>query len=64
MELAEKKAEHSAQDLSIAETLKEFMNYELPKENKHVQDTVFWKLNLEANIEGVDLTDLSAKAQR
>ena len=53
-----------AQDLSIAETLKEFINYELPKENKHVQDTVFWKLNLEANIEGVDLTDLSAKAQR
>ena len=53
-----------AQDLSIAETLKEFMKYELPKENKHVQDTVFWKLNLEANIEGVDLTDLSAKAQR
>lgn len=62
LEVIQKAAESSQQDLSIAEALGQFMKYELPKENKHVQDTVFWRLNLEANIEGVELTDLSARA--
>jgi hypothetical protein len=40
----------------------DFVRNELSQEDKHVQDTVLWKLNIEANIEGVELTDMSAKA--
>ena len=49
-------------DISIAEAVGDFMRKELSQEDKHVQDTVFWKLNIEANTEGVELSDMSAKA--
>ncbi len=62
IESVEKKVDHMNHDISIAEALGDFMRKELSQEDRHVQDTVFWRLNIEANTEGVELSDMSAKA--
>ena len=61
MEKIQAKAKQSDHDISIAEAASDFIKKQLSQENKHVKDTVMWMLNIEANDEGVELSDLSAK---
>lgn len=48
--------------MSLAEAVSDYIREELSEENRQTQDIVNWKLNLEANIEGIELEDMSARA--
>lgn len=49
--------------MSIAEALEEFIDEELDGEEPEIRDTVLWKINMEGNIEGAEMYEISAKKQ-
>ncbi len=62
IDAADKKCHNGPQDMSLAEAVSDYLSGDLTEENQQAQDIVYWKLNLEANIEGIELNEMSARA--
>lgn len=61
-ESIEKVVEDREEDISVGEAVKNFVRNRLSESDRPVQDAVLWRLNIEANTEGVELQDMSAIA--
>ncbi len=61
--MADEKADQTEHDISLAEAFEDFIDEELDGEEAPIRDTVLWKLKIEGNVEGAELSELSAKKQ-